>query len=173
MESGRTRAAYLLPEASREDFTGVTEDETRPDWVVVGDLGRGFTWERLNRAYHWISGGASILALHKNRVWDNGTDGVVLDAGPFVAALEYASGAEAELVGKPARPFFDLALDDLGLPAGQVMVVGDDLEADCRGGAGAGCRTVLVLTGKATRADAAAGASGADLVLDSVALLGS
>jgi HAD superfamily hydrolase (TIGR01458 family) len=153
LESGRTRAAFLLPESAREDFEGVVEDESRPDWVVVGDIGRDFTWERLNRAYHWIKGGAALLALHTNRVWDNGVDGVVLDAGPFVVALEYATGVVAEVVGKPSRPFFDLALADLGLKAGEVMVVGDDLEADCRGGAQAGCRTVLVLSGKTTRAD--------------------
>jgi phospholysine phosphohistidine inorganic pyrophosphate phosphatase len=167
--SGRTRAAFLLPEAAREDFEGVVEDETRPDWVVVGDIGRDFTWERLNQAYHWIQGGARLLALHKNRVWDNGVDGVVLDAGPFVVALEHATGSVAELVGKPARPFFDLALADLGLPAGEVMVVGDDLEADCRGGAAAGCRTALVLSGKTGRADADRAQTRPDLVLDSVA----
>jgi len=158
LESGRTRAAYLLPREAREDFEGVVEDEARPDWVVVGDVGREFTWERLNRAYHWIHDGARLLALHKNRVWDNGQDGVVLDAGPFVEALEFASGVAADLVGKPARPFFDLALADLGLPAASVMVVGDDLDADCRGGAGAGCRTALVLTGRARREDVEAAA---------------
>jgi HAD superfamily hydrolase (TIGR01458 family) len=169
LDSGRTRVAFLLPEAAREDFEGVVVDEARPDWVVVGDIGHDFTWERLNRAYHFIRGGARFLALHKNRVWDNGVDGVVLDAGPFVAALEYATGGTAELVGKPARPFFDLALADLGLAAGEVMVVGDDLEADCRGGAAAGCRTALVLTGRTGRADAGIAQIRPDLVLDSIA----
>ena len=168
LESGRTRAAFLVPAAAREDFEGVLEDERRPDWVVVGDIGRDFTWERLNRAYHWIRGGAVLIALHKNRVWDNGVDGIVLDAGPFVAALEHATGVEADLVGKPSLPFFRLALADLGLPACQVMVVGDDLEADCRGGAAAGCRTALVLSGKTAREEAARSRLRPDLVLESV-----
>jgi HAD superfamily hydrolase (TIGR01458 family) len=168
LQSGRTRAAFLLPQSARQDFEGVVEDESRPDWVVVGDLGRDFTWERLNRAYHWISGGAALLALHTNRVWDNGVDGVVLDVGPFIVALEYAAGVVAEIVGKPSRPFFDLALADLGLKAAEVMVVGDDLEADCRGGALAGCRTALVLSGKTKREDAIRSQVRPDLVLDSV-----
>ena len=171
LASGRTRAAFLLPGAAREDFEGVREDESRPDWVVVGDLGRDFTWERLNRAYHWIQNGAALLALHKNRVWDNGADGVVLDAGPFIVALEYATGVVAELVGKPSRPFFELALADLGLTAGEVMVVGDDFEADCGGGSAAGCRTALVLSGKTAREDAVRSPVRPDLVLDSVAAL--
>ncbi|HEV8702963.1 MAG TPA: HAD-IIA family hydrolase [Candidatus Polarisedimenticolia bacterium] len=152
LESGRTRAALLVPPGAREDFAGVTDDETRPDWIVLGDLGRGFTFEVLNRAYHGLRGGARLIALHKNRVWNNGVDGVVLDAGPYVAALEYASGVEAELVGKPSRRFFELAVAEIGLPPAEVLVVGDDLEADCRGGAAAGCRTALVLTGGTTRA---------------------
>jgi len=171
LESGRLRAAFLLPAAAREDFEGVVEDESRPDWVVVGDLGRDFTWERLNRAYHWIHGGAALLALHQNRVWDNGVDGIVLDAGPFVAALEYATGVAAEVVGKPSHPFFELALADLGLKPGEVMVVGDDLEADCGGGAAAGCRTALVLSGKSAREDVERSRVRPDLVLDSVAAL--
>ncbi|OLD66176.1 MAG: hypothetical protein AUI52_05085 [Acidobacteria bacterium 13_1_40CM_2_68_10] len=169
VESQRTRAAFLLPAAAREDFEGVVEDEKHPDWVVVGDIGRDFTWERLNRAYRWIRGGAALIALHKNRVWDNGVDGIVLDAGPFVVALEYATGVEAELVGKPSLPFFRLALADLGLPPDQVMVVGDDLEADCRGGAAAGCRTALVLSGKTAREEAARSRLRPERVLESVA----
>jgi len=115
--------------------------------------------------------GAALLALHKNRVWDNGVDGIVLDAGPFVAALEYAAEVTAELVGKPARPFFDLALADIGLPAAEVMVVGDDLEADCGGGAAAGCRTALVLSGRTRREDVEISLLRTDLVRESVASL--
>ena len=158
-----------MPLASREDFGGVEEDQDRADWVVVGDLGRDFTFQRLNGALRCLRHGARLIALHKNRVWDNGVDGIVLDAGPFVVALEYATGVEAELVGKPSLPFFRLALADLGLPPDQVMVVGDDLEADCRGGAAAGCRTALVLSGKTAREEAARSQLRPERVLESVA----
>jgi HAD superfamily hydrolase (TIGR01458 family) len=172
LDSGKTRAAFLLPSEARADFDGVVEDETRPDWVVVGDLGGEFTWERLNRAFGWLRGGARLLALHRNRFWDNGRDGIVLDAGPFVAALEYASGASAELTGKPARGFFALALSELGVEPAAALVVGDDLEADCAGARAAGCRAALVLTGKTGRGDVAGAAHRPDLVLGSVADLG-
>ena len=171
--SGRTRTALLVPPECRPDFEGIEEDAGRPDWVVVGDLGSGFTWERLNQAYRWMRDGAALIALHKNRVWRPGpAEPFVLDAGPFVVALEYAAGVEAELVGKPARRFFELALEDLGLSAADVLVVGDDLEADCEGGAAAGCRTALVLTGKTTRGDLdRTEGPRADLVLESLAEL--
>jgi HAD superfamily hydrolase (TIGR01458 family) len=167
--SGRAGAALLVPPGAREDFAGVIEDEDRPGWVVLGDLGRGFTFDVLNRAYRWLKGGAGLIALHKNRAWDSGVDGVVLDAGPYVAALEYAAGVEAELVGKPSRRFFELAATEIGLSPGEVLVVGDDLEADCRGGADAGCRTALVLTGGTTRATLDASGFRPDRVCASVA----
>jgi hypothetical protein len=36
--------------------------------------------------------GAELIALQKNRFWQL-ADGLSLDVGPFVAALEYATGA--------------------------------------------------------------------------------
>ena len=146
--SGHIRACLLVAPSSLADFAGVVSDDDAPDWVVVGDLGAGFTFERLNLAYRLLSRGARLLALHKNRAWHAGDDGMQIDAGAFVVALEYASGVTAEVVGKPAPAFFQLALDELGLPAASVLVVGDDVEADVLGGSRAGCRTALVETGK-------------------------
>jgi ribonucleotide monophosphatase NagD (HAD superfamily) len=108
--------------------------------------------------------------LHKNRFWHAGEErGWVLDAGPFVAALEYAAGVEAEIVGKPSGAFYELALADIGLPAGEVLVVGDDVVNDVRGGASAGCRTALVRTGKFEEGAAARAGVRPDLMLDSMA----
>ena len=145
-------ACLLIPDASKIDFKDVVEvregerPAEAPGWVVVGDLGPGFTFGRLNEAFSWLRAGSRMLALHRNRFWHNG-DAMVLDAGPFVAALEFATGLEAEVVGKPSRSFFELALDDLGLAAGEVVCIGDNLENDCVGAARAGCRTLMVRTG--------------------------
>jgi HAD superfamily hydrolase (TIGR01458 family) len=172
LESGRPRAALLVPPACRIDFEGIVEDQERPDWVVVGDLGNEFTWERLNRAFSWIRAGAELLALHKNRSWHAGRElGLVLDAGPFVAALEYASGKVAQVVGKPSPEFFRLALEELGVPPSRVLVVGDDPENDCGGGQRVGCRGAVVRTGKFDAAALVRQAIAPDLILDSVAAL--
>ncbi len=170
LDSGRgRRAALLVPESCYEEFQGIEPDEGRPDWVVVGDLGKGFTFDRLNRAFSCLRGGAGFIALQKNRWWRDGPGSEeMLDAGAFVAALEYAAGREAELVGKPALPFFRLALGDLGLPAGQVLVVGDDLENDVGGGAAAGCRTALVRTGKSRGWEPRPGEPRPDRILESI-----
>ena len=168
--SGRRRAFALVPPHALEDFDGVEMVEDRPDWVVVGDLGPGFTYELLNRAFLHLRGGAGLIALHRNRFWHaSPSRGLVLDAGPFVAALEYAAGVTAEVVGKPSRRFFDLALADVGLPPDQVLVVGDDVVNDVLGGASAGCRTALVRTGRYEPGAAEAAEAKPDLVLDSIA----
>ena len=147
------RRVHLAAAASlAEDFADFELVERAPEALVLGDLYTDFTWERLNRLFGFLRDGACLLALHKNRVSRRGAE-IALDLGPFVAALEYASGQEALVLGKPARTFFELALADMGLPAGAVVMVGDDIEADIGGAQAAGLRAVQVETGKFTPAD--------------------
>jgi HAD superfamily hydrolase (TIGR01458 family) len=91
--------------------------------------------------------GAELIALQMNRYWMR-SDGLSLDVGPFVAAIEFATGAEAYVVGKPARAFFDQVLTDLGVSAGAAAMVGDDIETDIGGALHAGLSAILVRTGK-------------------------
>jgi phospholysine phosphohistidine inorganic pyrophosphate phosphatase len=110
--------------------------------------------------------GADLIALQRNRYWRR-EDGLSLDAGPFVAALEYASRKSATVVGKPEKSFFRLALVDLGLGPREVAMVGDDAEADVAGAQAAGLKGIQVRTGKYRP-----GAEGApDLVLGSIGAL--
>jgi HAD superfamily hydrolase (TIGR01458 family) len=153
----------LVDDSLMGDLAGLTLTDDRPDYVLVGDLGEDFTYARLNPAFRHLMDGAELLALQKNRYWQTDV-GLSLDAGPFVAALEFASGKKASVVGKPEREFFRLALEDIGLEAGQVAMVGDDAEADVAGAKRAGLVGIQVRTGK-WRADAGE----ADLVIDSVA----
>jgi ribonucleotide monophosphatase NagD (HAD superfamily) len=111
--------------------------------------------------------GARLVAIQKNRSWDAGS-GLQLDAGPFVAALEYATGREAVVVGKPSRPFFATAAASLGVEPARVAVVGDSLENDVRGGQRAGCLGVAVRTGT-FRETALDPDHPPDAVLDSIA----
>jgi HAD superfamily hydrolase (TIGR01458 family) len=156
----------LVDETLLEDLGGITLTEDRPDHVLVGDLGEGFTYERLNAAFRCLMDGAELVALQKNRYWRR-EDGLSLDAGPFVAALEYASGKSATVVGKPEKSYFRLALEDLGLGSSEVAMVGDDAEADVAGAQAAGLRGILVRTGKYRPETEGA----PDLVLDSIAAL--
>jgi HAD superfamily hydrolase (TIGR01458 family) len=157
----------LVDESLREDLGEARLTDDSPEVVLVGDLGEGFTYARLDAAFRCLMEGAELVALQKNRYWQN-RGGLSLDAGPFVAALEYASGKEAVVVGKPEQSFFRIALDDMDLEANEVAMVGDDAEADVAGAKRAGLSGIQVRTGK-WRPGGDVGA--ADLVLDSVAAL--
>ena len=72
----------------------------------------------------------------------------MLDAGAFVAVLEFAADVEATVLGKPSWPYFAAALEALDADAHMAWMVGDDIEADIAGAQRFGLRTVLVRTGK-------------------------
>ena len=144
-------AAEGLAEDFR-DFELVSADAGDVDAIVLGDLYLDFTWRRLNALFQLMARGAPLVALHKNRICRR-AEGVSLDLGPFVAALEYASAVQAHVVGKPSATFFNLALESLGLPAAEVLMVGDDIEADIGGAKAAGLVAVQVKTGKYRQQD--------------------
>lgn len=129
-----------------EDFADLPSGHTEA--VVVGDAGEYFTYDRLNCAYRKITEGAELLALAKNRNFKDADGELSLDAGPFVAALEYATNSRAILFGKPSSDFFGAAVEDLGYPASNIIMIGDDAEADVEGAISAGLMGVLVRTGK-------------------------
>lgn len=144
---GVSRVDLLAAPRLLEDLPGVAQDDEAPQAVVLGDLGDALTYARLNRAFRHLLAGAELVTLARNRYW-RAADGFMLDVGGFAAALEYASGREAVLAGKPAPSFFRAALEALGVLPREAAMIGDDLESDVGGAQAAGMRGVLVRTGK-------------------------
>jgi len=145
-ERGYRRVALIMNEEVKRDFAALEEDD-RAEAVIIGDLGSAFGYDVLNHAFRQVMAGAELIALQKNRYWLR-ADGLSLDVGPFVAAIEFASGREAYVVGKPARGFFDGVLAELGVNAGAAAMVGDDIESDIGGALQVGLAGILVRTGK-------------------------
>jgi len=137
----------LLTEDAKREYEGLELDHCSVDFVVVGDLGEDITFRKLNEAFLKILDGAKLIALQKNRFWLS-DEGYKLDAGAFVALLEFAGNTNSILIGKPSRPFFELALNDLNINAHETMMIGDDLESDIGGANALGITTCLVKTGK-------------------------
>ena len=145
-------AAFVKPPALAEfaDLPLLSEDaEHGAAYVVIGDMGDLWNYRTLNRAFRLLHSNpeAKLIALGMTRYWMAG-DGIALDVAPFVVALEHASGRKALIFGKPSAAFFRVAVDRLRLRPGQVLMVGDDLEADVGGAQGAGLKAALVKTGK-------------------------
>ncbi|OPY52532.1 MAG: putative HAD-hydrolase [Methanosaeta sp. PtaU1.Bin112] len=148
-KSGKDRCFLLTTGDVHRDFeqAGICISDEEVDYVVMGDAGDGFTFDRLNQALRFILDGADILALEMDRYW-NEPQGLVLSTGPFVAALEYATGKKALLMGKPSRNFFELALHDLGIKPEEAAMIGDDILTDVHGAQEMGMHGILVKTGK-------------------------
>jgi HAD superfamily hydrolase (TIGR01458 family) len=170
-----TRVLALTMSAVRADLESRLElvDGADAHAVLLGgadeseETGRVFAWQNLNRAFGALRGGARLVCLHKNRWWQTSA-GPLLDAGAFVTGLEYASGVEAEVVGKPSRAYFEAALAELGAEPAETVMVGDDVESDVGGAKAVGLRGVLVRTGKYTDEALERAEPKPDAVLDSI-----
>ena len=147
------RVLALTMSAIVEDLEGVQLVGENADAVLLGgadetdESGRVFSYMNLARAFAELESGAELYCLHRNRWWQT-KHGPRLDAGAFVAGLEFAAQTHATVLGKPSSSFFAWALEALDSDPGQALMVGDDMESDIRGAQLHGIRTALVRTGK-------------------------
>ncbi len=169
--AGKHRCMLLTTGDVHKDFEQWCEKSSGSDivdYVIVGDAGDAMIYENLNRAFRLINAGAELIALEKDRYW-MASDGLMLSAGPFVAALEFATGRSATIMGKPSRQFFDMALRDMDLPADQVAMIGDDIITDIAGARKAGMKAILVRTGKYSKSALDGAAIKPTAVIDTIA----
>jgi HAD superfamily hydrolase (TIGR01458 family) len=144
---------FAVADNLMEDFKEIEISEKNPDYVVIGDVGTSMNYELMNKMFKFVMAGSELIALQKNK-FVRGVDGLQIDAGAFVTAIEYASDKEAKIIGKPSRQFFNLAVHDMRVEAGQrwlsaeFAMVGDDIETDIKGAMEAGLAGILVKTGK-------------------------
>lgn len=171
LTKGRPRVALATGAGIRNEFVDlelVPDDaDEGADYVVVGDMGDDLTPRALNRAFRQLYNGAELIGLGLSRYWQ-APDGLRLDTGPLVKALEFASGKTAIVVGKPSPSFFQTGIEQLGLDPSEIAMVGDDVVSDIAAGQSVGLPGVLVRTGKFRPDDLQRGIV-PDAVVDSIA----
>jgi HAD superfamily hydrolase (TIGR01458 family) len=145
LENHQLRPHLLIHPNLEEEFADLPRND--PDAVVIGYAENAFTYAALNAAFRLLREGARLLATGKNRYFQ-GKDGLMLDSGPFVRALEEAAETEAIVLGKPSTDFFQAAVADLGCRPQEVVMIGDDAGSDIAGAIAAGLQGILVKTGK-------------------------
>jgi HAD superfamily hydrolase (TIGR01458 family) len=150
------------------DFAGIELVDDHADVVVIGGAEELLTYEAMNHAFRMLMDGADLLAMHTNLYWRT-NQGLQLDSGPFVHALELATGEQAIVLGKPNRAFFEQALSSIEVAASEAVMVGDDIENDVRAAQQAGIRGVLVCTGKYRAGTALPQTAHPDAILPSIA----
>ena len=113
------RVLALVMAAIVPDLEGLELVGDHADAVLVGgcdetlEPNQVFSYMNLARAFAELQMGASFYCLHKNKWWQTSL-GPMLDSGAFVAGLEYATGLEATVLGKPSPSYFAAALEGLG-----------------------------------------------------------
>ncbi|OIQ08148.1 arabinose operon protein AraL [Moorella thermoacetica] len=148
---------YLVGEKPLEDELTragaiITSNPYEAEYVVIS-WDRDFNYRKLHDAMQAILNGAHMVATHPDRACPV-PGGLVPDAAGMIAAIEAVTGKKCEeIVGKPSRWTVDAALERLGLPREEVLMVGDRLETDITMGKSAGIKTALVLTGITRRED--------------------
>jgi HAD superfamily hydrolase (TIGR01458 family) len=144
------KRCWLLTKGdTARDFEGIDLVTSGADVVVIGGAEELLSYETMNAVFRMLMDGAVLLAMHTNLYWRT-KEGLQLDSGPFIRALEIATGKQAIVVGKPERAFFVQALHAMGCRAEETIMVGDDILNDVDGAQKAGLRALLVTTGKHT-----------------------
>ncbi|XP_046643119.1 haloacid dehalogenase-like hydrolase domain-containing protein 2 [Daphnia pulicaria] len=146
IENHHLNPLLLLEEAALEDFEGL-QRSGEMNAVVVGLAPSKFDYETMNNAFRILMNGAELIAIHKGRYYSRG-DGLALGPGPFVSALEFATGKTASVMGKPEKKFFLSALEGLNCEPHETIMIGDDVRDDVEGALLAGFKAILVRTGK-------------------------
>jgi HAD superfamily hydrolase (TIGR01458 family) len=168
------RVLALTMRALLPDLDGIELVGEGADAVLLGgadeteETGRVFSYMNLARAFSELRAGADLFCLHKGRWWQT-SRGPLLDAGAFVAGLEYAADVEATVLGKPSSEYFEAALDAVDADPDRTWIVGDDVDADIGGAQRLGIRTILVRTGKFRPDDVERSGVVPDVVASSIA----
>lgn len=165
---GRPVCKLLVNAEVQGDFHGFRQSDIEAQAVVIGDIGNAWTYDLLNNVFRLVMNGAELVALHKNKFWQTEA-GLQMDIGAFVTGLEYVTGKTATIMGKPSPDFFSAALSRIGLKAGEVAMIGDDIDTDIGAAQEQGMTGILVRTGKYREAYVRDSKIKADLTLDSIA----
>ena len=145
--------AYTLLTDEANDYFGELRSDHHVDCVVVADAHKNFHFDTMNQAFRHLEEGAELIGAAKSRYFKDSDGKLTIGTGSWIAALEFATGKEATIIGKPSASFFHLVADSLGMKPHEVLMVGDDIISDIGGAQKAGFKTALVKTGKFKESD--------------------
>ena len=149
------RAAGLDARVTGEFADASTLAAWSPHGVTVG-LGRESTPRDLAVAVAAVRAGARLIAPNRDAAYPDPATAKP-GTGAAVAALESASGATAEIVGKPKPDLLMRAMHHAGVGAAETLMIGDSPATDIASAHGVGVRSILMLTGVTASADGLVG----------------
>ena len=138
-----TEAGFDVRQTPDEDVT-----------VLLVSFDTSLTYQKVEDACRLLARGVDYLATNPDLACPT-LFGFVPDCGAICGLIEQASGRKPVYIGKPDPTMIRLAWEQTGYGAEETLMVGDRLYTDIACGVNAGTDTALVLTGEATREDAA------------------
>lgn len=130
-----------------------TQGEEQPEnrvAAVVAGMDREINLKKITIAMRLILGGADFIATNTDGSFPT-PEGINPGTGTVIGALQFASGTEPYVVGKPQPAIFQTALKALGSKVEDTLMVGDRLNTDILGANQLGIQTAAVLTGVTSR----------------------
>ena len=152
----------------------VQSDGEKCDAVICGvPLNVYATESRQRTAMLLLRNGAALVGICADRIYPS-PRGLEFGVGAMAAMLAYAAGVSPVFCGKPEKLFFDELCHRLHVRPDRCVLIGDNLESDIAGAKGVGMKTILTLTGVATRDDVQRlpPAARPDWIIDDLTVLG-
>jgi len=123
-------------------------DEKNPEAIVIGDIEDKWNYQIINDIFKKVFADADLIAMHKNKYW-NPQGELLIDAGAFITGIEFSSGKEAIILGKPSPHYFKAALEIINAKTEDIFfMLGDDAENDVKAAQDLGGKGILIYTGK-------------------------
>ena len=137
---------YRILDEEIDDLASIQAD------VVVVGMTRHVCYRHLAIAHYLIGSGATFIGTNPDVTFPSEI-GRMPGAGSILAFLETSSGIAPKVIGKPNSIMFLEAIHRLAGSVGNTVMVGDRMNTDIVGAHSVGLRTVLLMSGIATRKD--------------------
>ena len=139
--------------------------------AVVASVHYDFSYHELMIATQILDQCGVLYGTNRDAVRPT-VNGKMPGSGSILAAIETASGIEAQIIGKPALPFMHAVIRSLPASSSTpVIIIGDRLDTDIQAGVSAQIDTALVLTGVSTLNDVKVSNLQPDFIIPSIASL--
>ena len=148
-------------------FTCGEEQPDKKVTAVVAGMDREINLKKITIAMRLIMGGADFIATNTDGSFP-APEGINPGTGTVIGALQFASGTEPYVVGKPQPAIFQTALKALDSRAEDTLMVGDRLETDILGANLLGIQTAAVLTGVTSRLEISQNDIQPDFIFDDI-----
>jgi HAD superfamily hydrolase (TIGR01458 family) len=168
-QRGHDSGILIVEPGARGEY-GWFRDDPRGPAVVLATEAHEHRIADLQPAFRRLLEGAAFYTLQRNRYFRRG-DALVTDLGPVASFFSYATGVEAETLGKPSAILYDAVAEEAGADRGEIVMVGDDAEFDVAASVALGIQGILVRTGKYREGDESRVSPVPSAVLGSVAEL--